>query len=106
MFKGGRVTISSQKGCPMNCNFCDCPKLGFHGNASIAELISEVSKGVALSGVKDGQRLNVHYTRIGGPTFNFNVIESAKIVGEFENKHFKEYNPVVSTMLPKNNKKT
>lgn len=21
------VTVSSQKGCPMNCNFCDCPKL-------------------------------------------------------------------------------
>ena len=19
------VTVSSQKGCPMNCNFCDCP---------------------------------------------------------------------------------
>lgn len=90
----------------MNCNFCDCPKLGFHGNALIAELISEVSTDVALSGVKDGQRLNVHYARIGGPTFSFNVIESAKIVGEFENKHFKEYNPVVSTMLPKNNKKT
>ena len=25
------VTVSSQKGCPMKCNFCDCPKLGFHG---------------------------------------------------------------------------
>ena len=23
------VTVSSQKGCPMNCNFCDCPKLKF-----------------------------------------------------------------------------
>ena len=21
------VTVSSQKGCPMKCNFCDCPKL-------------------------------------------------------------------------------
>ena len=30
------VTVSSQKGCPMHCNFCDCPKLGYHGNASIA----------------------------------------------------------------------
>ena len=99
------VTVSSQKGCPMNCNFCDCPKLGFHGNASVAELISEISTGIALSGVKDGQRLNVHYARMGEPTFNFNVIESAKVVGEFANKHFKEYHPVVSTMLPKNNKR-
>ena len=36
------VTVSSQKGCPMHCNFCDCPKLGFHGNASTAELITEI----------------------------------------------------------------
>lgn len=99
------VTVSSQKGCPMNCNFCDCPKLGFHGNVSVAELISEISTGIALSGVKDGQRLNVHYARMGEPTFNFNVIESAKVVGEFANKHFKEYYPVVSTMLPKDNKR-
>lgn len=26
------ATISTQKGCPMNCQFCDCPKYGFHGN--------------------------------------------------------------------------
>ena len=37
------VTVSSQKGCPMKCNFCDCPKLGFHGNVSKAELISEIT---------------------------------------------------------------
>ena len=37
------VTVSTQKGCPMNCNFCDCPKLGFKGNASIAEMIHEIT---------------------------------------------------------------
>lgn len=99
------VTVSSQKGCPMNCNFCDCPKLGFQGNLSVAELVSEISTGIALSGVKEGQRLNVHYARMGEPTFNFNVIESAKVVGDFANKHFKEYHPVVSTMLPKSNRR-
>lgn len=36
------ITVSSQKGCPMNCNFCDCPKLGFHGNATTAELLSVI----------------------------------------------------------------
>ena len=35
------VTVSSQKGCPMKCNFCDCPKLGFNGNVSKEELISQ-----------------------------------------------------------------
>lgn len=29
------ATISTQKGCPMNCQFCDCPKYGFHGNVTL-----------------------------------------------------------------------
>ena len=64
----------------MHCNFCDCPKLGFKGNASLAELMAEITSGIALSGVKDGERLNVHYARMGEPTFNPNVIVSARQV--------------------------
>ena len=62
------VTVSSQKGCPMHCNFCDCPKLGFHGNATTAELLSEITTAISLSGIHDGARLNVHYARMGEPT--------------------------------------
>lgn len=103
------VTVSSQKGCPMKCNFCDCPKLGFHGNASVVELITEIMSGVALSGIKHGKRLNVHYARMGEPTFNPNVITSAKHIAEiFSDPNsditFDEYHPVVSTMMPKGNK--
>lgn len=29
------ATISSQKGCPMKCTFCDVHKYGFFGNASL-----------------------------------------------------------------------
>ena len=36
------ATISTQKGCPMNCQFCDCPKYGFHGNVSREELVYEI----------------------------------------------------------------
>lgn len=103
------VTISSQKGCPMNCNFCDCPKLGFKGNATLPELITEIMSGVALSGIKHGQRLNVHYARMGEPTFNPNVITSAEFIAQMlmsENSDvtFDTYHPVVSTMMPKSNK--
>lgn len=34
------ATISTQKGCPMECKFCDVPKFGFHGNVSIEEMES------------------------------------------------------------------
>lgn len=103
------VTVSSQKGCPMNCNFCDCPKLGFKGNATLPELVTEIMSGVALSGIKHGKRLNVHYARMGEPTFNPNVITSAeyiaKILGDKNSDvTFDEYHPVVSTMMPKTNK--
>ena len=103
------VTVSSQKGCPMNCNFCDCPKLGFKGNATLPELVTEIMSGVALSGIKHGKRLNVHYARMGEPTFNSNVITSAEYIAKMladENSDvtFDEYHPVVSTMMPKVNK--
>lgn len=97
------VTVSTQKGCPMKCNFCDCPKLGFKGNVSTWELVSEISTAIALSKIQNGKRLNVHYARMGEPTFNFNVIEATKIIGDIAQKTFDEYHPVVSTMMPKHN---
>lgn len=103
------VTVSSQKGCHMNCNFCDCHKLGFKGNATLPELVTEIMSGVSLSGIKHGQRLNVHFARMGEPTFNPNVITSAKyvaqmIVSDTSDVTFDTYHPVVSTMMPKSNK--
>mgnify|MGYP000809377116 FL=1 len=103
------VTVSSQKGCPMNCNFCDCPKLGFHGNATTAELLSEIMSAISLSGIHNGARLNVHYARMGEPTFNPNVITSARLIARMlqdrnSDIKFDTYHPVVSTMMPKANK--
>ena len=93
----------------MNCNFCDCPKLGFHGNATTAELLSEITSAVALSGIHNGARLNVHYARMGEPTFNPNVITSARLIARMlqdrnSDIKFDTYHPVVSTMMPKANK--
>lgn len=98
------VTVSSQKGCPMKCNFCDCPKFGFYGNASLPELMAEITTGVALSGIKHGKRLNIHFARMGEPTFNNDVIIAACKAEDIFNRMFDEYHPVVSTMCPKNNK--
>ena len=101
------VTVSSQKGCPMKCNFCDCPKLGFIGNATIPELLMEIMSGIALSGIRHGKRLNVLIARMGEPTFNPDVRRAANLVAEalrFGAVQFDEYHPVVSTMMPKSNK--
>ena len=98
------VTVSTQKGCPMKCDFCDCPKLGFNGNVNVWELVSEISTGISLSKITHGKRLNVHFARMGEPTFNHDVILATKIIGIRINETFDEYHPVVSTMLPKTNK--
>ena len=52
------VTISTQKGCPMNCMFCDCPKVGFHGNASGVEMMFEILHAINASGCKYTKRFN------------------------------------------------
>ena len=95
------VTISSQKGCFMNCNFCDCPKFGFKGNCSKAEMLSEITTAIALSGITKGERLNIHFARMGEPTFNPEVIEAAKAAYHIFGKDFASYHPVLSTMMPK-----
>lgn len=97
------VTVSSQKGCAMKCNFCDCPKYGFHGNASLPELMSEITTAVALSGIKHGKRLNIHFARMGEPTYNEYVIDAAVRSAEIFEDMFDEYHPVISTMCPKYN---
>lgn len=64
------VTISTQKGCPMKCKFCDCWKVGCRGNASQKELCDMVSQAIRASGCKHTRRFNLHLARMGEPAFN------------------------------------
>ncbi|MFQ6696015.1 MAG: Fe-S-oxidoreductase [Alphaproteobacteria bacterium] len=100
------ATISTQKGCPMNCKFCDCPKYGFYGNASVAEMAYEIETILKNETVKNTDRFNVHFARMGEPTFNPNVLAFARDnLRELVAKYIeaKTIHPVVSTMLPKAN---
>ena len=69
------ATISTQKGCPMKCKFCDCPKYGFYGNASVEELHYEVETILQNENIDHTKRFNVHFARMGEPTFNNNVLK-------------------------------
>lgn len=102
------ATISTQKGCPMKCQFCDCPKFGFKGNVSLEELKYEIETILENEEINNTERFNVHFARMGEPTFNMEVLEFAKnnlrdIVKKYINA--KTIHPVISTMLPKNNPK-
>ena len=102
------ATISTQKGCPMKCKFCDCPRFGFHGNATVHELAYEIQTILEGETIDHTERFNVHFARMGEPTFNWNVIDFAKnVLKQLVGKYIKAktIHPVVSTMLPKSNKR-
>ena len=102
------ATISTQKGCPMRCEFCDCPRYGFYGNANIEDLTYQVKTIIENEDVLTTDRFNVHFARMGEPTFNPDVLDFAEnyLRGIVKARIYaKTIHPVVSTMLPKGNKK-
>lgn len=101
------ITISTQYGCSMNCKFCDVPKVGKGLNATYNDLKNQIITGLNLHPeIISTKRLNIHYARMGEPTWNFNVIDFTKNMRKelysYINKSL--IHPVVSTMMPKNNK--
>lgn len=102
------ATISTQKGCPMKCKFCDVPKFGFYGNVSVDELAYQIETIIKNEDVKETERFNVHFARMGEPTWNENVLAFSIVLKELVKKcglKAETVHPVVSTMLPKANKK-
>ena len=100
------ITISTQYGCSMGCKFCDVPKVGRGVNASYNDLKMQLIEGLKLHPEVIGtKRLNLHYARMGEPTFNFNVIDHAIDLHKIVRPHIGNsmIHPVISTMLPKNN---
>lgn len=101
------ATISTQKGCPQKCKFCDVPKFGFLGNVSIDELAYQIETIIKNEEVKETERFNVHFARMGEPTWNENVLAFSLVLKEVVKKcglNAKTVHPVISTMLPKANK--
>ena len=100
------ATISTQKGCPMKCKFCDCPKYGFFGNLSAEDLRYEIETILQNESTDHTDRFNVHFARMGEPTFNHEVLnftqnELRSLVSKYIKA--KTIHPVVSTMLPRTN---
>jgi len=102
------ITISTQYGCSMGCKFCDVPKVGIGRNATITDLTLQLIEGLKLHPeITSTKRLNLHYARMGEPTFNFNVLKHASLLHYITKPYIGNsmIHPVVSTMLPKANKR-
>ena len=69
------ITISTQYGCSMDCKFCDVPKVGIGRNATFNDLREGVLTAIKQHPeVNHTKRLNIHYARMGEPTWNANVL--------------------------------
>ena len=99
------ITISTQYGCSMNCTFCDVPKVGPGRNATAPDLLSQVFTGLKLHPeITHSDRLNIHFARMGEPTWNRVVPDATLCLVKELSPDFKIH-PVVSTMLPRYNKR-
>ena len=97
------ITISTQYGCSMGCTFCDVPKVGPGINATFYDLIRQVLTGIKLHPeIEFTKRLNIHFARMGEPTWNPNVLDATKWFKTHLDPEYKIH-PVVSTMMPKRN---
>lgn len=102
------VTISTQKGCPMKCRFCDCPGVKFGGNATFPEMAMEIYEAIKSSGCKHTKRFNLHLARMGEPSFNYDNVKQLldwlpQIVETGMSADV--IHPVFTTMMPKDNSK-
>lgn len=98
------ITISSQYGCSMRCSFCDVPNVGAGRNASMLDMVGQIQSSMDLHPeVTHSNRLNIHFARMGEPTWNAKVISTAEwLYDNYNNKY--NVHPVVSTMMPCYNK--
>lgn len=96
--------ISTQHGCPMRCSFCDCPKAGFFGNVSVDDLTYEVETVLnTFHDVKATKRFNLHFARMGEPTWNASVLFFTEyVLRNLVLSYVKAdvIHPVLATMLP------
>lgn len=97
------LTISTQYGCSMGCQFCDVPTVGPGVNATFQDLIRQVLTGLHLHPeITTTNRLNIHFARMGEPSWNPNILDAAKWLHTHIDPEFKVH-PVVSTMMPRRN---
>jgi 23S rRNA (adenine2503-C2)-methyltransferase len=98
------ITISTQYGCSMGCTFCDVPKVGVGTNIKYSELLHQVKIAHDLHPeVIEGKRLNIHFARMGEPTWNNDVLSAAYRLKQLYRHQFQVVHPVISTMMPRRN---
>jgi len=102
------ITLSTQYGCIMKCNFCDVPNVKFRGNVSFSDLENQLYNAFdKFPSVNYTERLNIHFARMGEPVFNNSVFNFAEWLYEKKGDIQQEKNlrievihPVLTSSMP------
>jgi 23S rRNA (adenine2503-C2)-methyltransferase len=102
------ITVSTQYGCVMKCNFCDVPNVKWRGNASFNDLKDQFYNAIDMfPDVRYTERLNLHFARMGEPIFNDAVLDFAewmytdkKQIQEDKDLRIEVIHPVLTTSCP------
>ena len=101
MPEGERYTfcISSQVGCPVNCQFCLTAKMGLERNLTAGEIVGQVLLVAGLNGLSSAvERLNIVMMGQGEPLLNLpNVIKATRLLTDPEGIDFSPRRITVST---------
>ena len=99
------LTVSTQKGCTHNCQFCDVATLPFKGNLSFSEITEQVE--ILLEYTKYAQtckKVKIGFARMGEPAWNLrNVLRAIESLPNISDNMGLDYKwlPCFNSILPK-----
>jgi 23S rRNA (adenine2503-C2)-methyltransferase len=98
------LTVSTQKGCTHNCQFCDVANLPFKGNLSQEAIESQIE--ILINNtpyVNQSKKVKIGFARMGEPAHNLqNVLNAMKNLNNISFSLGKNYNwlPCFNSILP------
>ena len=99
------LTVSTQKGCPHNCKFCDVSPLKFKGNLTQKEIENQVKFLLENTPyVKKSSKVKIGFARMGEPAHNLkNVLSAMKNLPKISKSLKKDFNwlPCFNSILPR-----
>jgi 23S rRNA (adenine2503-C2)-methyltransferase len=71
------LTVSTQKGCPHNCQMCDVAPLPFKGNLTQEEILEQIDFLLKAAPYAKSQKVKIGFARMGEPAHNINNVLGA-----------------------------
>ncbi len=79
------ICISTQVGCPVDCQFCLTGVMGFTRNLTAGEIVGQVLRLSAEKGIAPDERVNLVFMGMGEPMLNYDhVLKAVRLLADPE----------------------